>query len=65
MTFAAVDWGMSIEPDWFSSIYGVMLLVGQVPVGPGVDDRRRVLAVAGPAAARRLATPKRSTTSAT
>ena len=30
VTFAMVDWGMSLEPDWFSSIYGVMLLVGQV-----------------------------------
>lgn len=30
VTFAMVDWGMSLEPEWFSSIYGVMLLVGQV-----------------------------------
>lgn len=30
VTFAMVDWGMSLEPDWFSSIYGVMLLVGHV-----------------------------------
>ena len=29
MTFAAVDWGMSLEPDWYSSIYGVMLMIGQ------------------------------------
>jgi hypothetical protein len=29
MTFAAVDWGMSLEPDWFSTIYGVMLMIGQ------------------------------------
>jgi hypothetical protein len=24
-----IDWGMSLEPDWFSSIYGAMLMVGQ------------------------------------
>jgi hypothetical protein len=29
-TFAFVDWVMSLEPDWFSTIYGIMFLVGQV-----------------------------------
>jgi hypothetical protein len=29
MTFAAVDWGMSLEPEWYSSIYGVMIMIGQ------------------------------------
>jgi hypothetical protein len=29
MTFAAIDWGMSLEPDWYSTIYGVMLMIGQ------------------------------------
>ena len=28
VTFAMIDWGMSTEPEWYSSIYGVMLLVG-------------------------------------
>lgn len=28
-TFAAVDWGMSLEPHWFSSIYGALFAVGQ------------------------------------
>jgi hypothetical protein len=27
-TFAAIDWMMSIEPKWYSSIYGAMVLVG-------------------------------------
>lgn len=27
-TFAMIDWGMSIEPEWFSTIYGVMLMIG-------------------------------------
>ena len=27
-TFAAVDWLMTMEPDWYSSIYGAMLMVG-------------------------------------
>ena len=29
-TFAFIDWIMSLEPDWFSTIYGAMFLVGQV-----------------------------------
>lgn len=29
-TFAAVDWLMSLEPHWFSSIYGLMIITGQV-----------------------------------
>lgn len=29
MTFASVDWMMSLEPHWFSMIYGVLIVVGQ------------------------------------
>jgi hypothetical protein len=29
-SFAFIDWVMSLEPNWFSTIYGVMFLVGQV-----------------------------------
>ena len=29
-TFAAFDWGMSLDPDWYSSIYGVMIIVGEI-----------------------------------
>jgi hypothetical protein len=29
-TFAAYDWMMSLEPEWFSSIYGILFIVGQV-----------------------------------
>ena len=29
-TFGFFDWIMSIEPDWYSTIYGAMFLVGQV-----------------------------------
>ena len=29
MTFAAFDWGMSLEPHWFSTMYGVIFVVGQ------------------------------------
>jgi hypothetical protein len=28
-TFAAYDWLMSLEPEWFSSIYGLLFLAGQ------------------------------------
>jgi hypothetical protein len=30
MTFASVDWLMSLEPHWFSTIYGVFIVMGQV-----------------------------------
>lgn len=29
-TFAFVDWIMSLEPDWFSTMYGAMFLVGEM-----------------------------------
>lgn len=28
-TFASIDWMMSLEPHWFSSIYGVIVIAGQ------------------------------------
>ena len=28
VTFAAIDWGMSLEPHWFSTIYGLIILAG-------------------------------------
>jgi hypothetical protein len=33
ITFAAIDWGMSIDPDWFSTVYPMMFGVGQVLAG--------------------------------
>jgi hypothetical protein len=30
MTFAAIDWMMSLEPHWFSTIYGVLFMGGSV-----------------------------------
>ena len=29
ITFSAVDWGMSLNPHWFSTVYGVLFMVGQ------------------------------------
>ena len=29
MTFASVDWAMSLEPHWFSTIYGMLFVLGQ------------------------------------
>ena len=29
-TFAFIDWIMSLEPHWFSTIYGAMFLIGQM-----------------------------------
>lgn len=31
-TFASIDWVMSLEPRWFSSIFGMLVVVGQVLV---------------------------------
>jgi hypothetical protein len=33
MTFAAIDWVMSLEPHWYSTIYGPMFGMGQVLSG--------------------------------
>ena len=30
MTFASVDWIMSLEPHWYSTIYGAMIMIGQL-----------------------------------
>ena len=30
MTFAAIDWLMSLEPDWYSTIYGMLVAAGQI-----------------------------------
>ena len=30
VSLAAVDWAMSLEPHWFSTIYGMLFMVGQV-----------------------------------
>ena len=29
ITLAAIDWLMSLEPDWFSTIYGLLILAGE------------------------------------
>ena len=28
-SLALIDWGMSLEPEWYSSLYGVLVIVGQ------------------------------------
>jgi hypothetical protein len=30
ITFSSVDWAMSLNPRWFSTIYGILFMVGQV-----------------------------------
>jgi hypothetical protein len=30
VTFASVDWVMSLEPHWYSTVYGMLFMVGQV-----------------------------------
>jgi len=36
MTFAAIDWGMSLEPHWFSTMYGFLFIGGQALMGLSV-----------------------------
>jgi hypothetical protein len=56
-TFAAIDWVMSLEPHWFSTIYGVLFIVGQVlaslafmiPVALQLADREPLAQVISPA----------------
>lgn len=58
ITFASIDWVMSLEPHWYSTIYGILFLGGQglaafaftVPV---------IVALAGDDAARRIISPDR------
>jgi hypothetical protein len=33
ITFASTDWLMSLDPHWFSTIFGVLIAVGQVTTG--------------------------------
>ena len=33
MTFASVDWVMSLQPDWLSTIYGMLIVTGQALSG--------------------------------
>ena len=55
MTFAAVDWGMSLEPHWFSTIYGVLFMGGQglstfafaIPVAALLADRPPLARIIG------------------
>jgi hypothetical protein len=35
ITFAVIDWTMSLTPEWFSTIYGAMLATGQLLAGMG------------------------------
>ncbi|MDO8835393.1 MAG: hypothetical protein Q7V01_07335 [Vicinamibacterales bacterium] len=36
MTFAAFDWGMSLDPHWFSTMYGFLFIIGQLLMGLAV-----------------------------
>lgn len=57
VTFAAFDWGMSLEPNWYSSIYGALLTAGGVLAAHAlaivsiarlpVGDVSRIMTVAG------------------
>jgi len=33
MTFASIDWAMSMEPHWFSTMYGFLFVIGQAIMG--------------------------------
>jgi hypothetical protein len=51
VTFAATDWTMSLQPEWFSTIYGMLAVVGQVLAGLALAAVvLRMLAASGPLA---------------
>ena len=52
ITFASFDWLMSLEPHWFSTIYGVLIMGGQGLSGDGVSHHGDRLAQPPAAAAR-------------
>ena len=59
MTFAAIDWVMSISPHWASTIYGFLFVAGQLISVDVADDRDRGAAGAHRADGR--ADPERAT----
>ena len=56
VTFAAVDWAMSLEPHWFSTVYGLLVMGGQglaafafcIPLAVLLSRREAVGRVFGP-----------------
>ena len=48
MTFAAIDWAMSLEPHWFSTMYGFLFIIGHAIMGLsiGIVMARRLSAEA-------------------
>jgi hypothetical protein len=56
MTFAAIDWMMSLEPHWYSTIYGILFMGGcslsafafAIPVIAALHDRPAVARIVGP-----------------
>ncbi len=53
ITFASIDWSMSLEPHWYSAIYGMLFIVGQslaalafvIPVAARLSDSPPVAGV--------------------
>jgi hypothetical protein len=56
ITFASIDWGMSLEPQWYSTIYGMLYMTGQplaaiafvIPVAALLSNSNRVSDVMRP-----------------
>jgi len=58
MTFASIDWAMSLEPRWFSTIYGVIFMGGSVVTAFAVVIPVAAVLAADPPA-REVMTPSR------
>src|SRR5262249_29782626 len=50
MTFASIDWVMSLEPHWYSTIYGIIFLGGQAVAAMAFVIPLAALLAAGPLA---------------
>jgi hypothetical protein len=48
VTFAAFDWGMSLQPDWYSTIYGIVFITSQAVAALSAAVLASALGVQGP-----------------
>ena len=58
MTFASVDWIMSLDPHWYSTIFGFILVAGQGLAGVRAGDRGARGAQPTSSRSRRICSPR-------
>ena len=58
VTFMAVDWVLSLNPHWFSTMFGLLFMAGQGLSSHGLPDHRAGAALLSPPALREVLTPR-------